>query len=101
MTDEAKNELICNMTENIVVLRTKLNITQSELASRIGVSRHTLMAIENKQRIMTWGTFLSLLLLFTKNSGTNQLLNVLGIYTDELNRYLKIESGKDIVTKNK
>ena len=57
MTDETKNELIRNMTENIVVLRTKLNITQSELASRIGVSRHTLMAIENKQRIMTWGLF--------------------------------------------
>ena len=38
---------------------------------------------------MSWNTFLSLILIFTKNKDTDVLLNVLGIYTDELNEFIK------------
>lgn len=57
----------------------KFRLTQVELASMVGISRQTLMAIENEQRPMSWNTFLSLLFIFTKNEDTNALLNVLGI----------------------
>lgn len=91
MTNEEKSILMSQMAQNLPILRAKLSLTQVDLAGRIGVSRHTLMAIENKQRQMSWSTFLSLMQFFSKNSGTNQLLGVLGIVTEELNEYLEVE----------
>ncbi len=80
---------IKNMTDNLPMLRTRLGMTQEELADKIGVSRSTVISIENKKRDMTWNTFLSLMLLFTKNEATNVLLNVLDIYTEEFNEFIK------------
>ena len=85
-----KDELIKNMTENLPVLRAKLNITQEDLAEKIGISRSTIVSIEYKKREMTWNTFLSLILVFTKTEDTNKLLNVMEIYTDELHDFIKI-----------
>ncbi len=85
-----KELLIANMTKNLPMLRTALGLTQEELADKIGVSRSTIISIENKKRDMTWNTFLSLVLLFIKNPNTDKLLNVLEIYTDELNEFIKL-----------
>ena len=85
-----KDELIKNMTENLPVLRAKLGITQEDLAEKIGISRSTIVSIENKKPEMTWNPFLSLILVFTKNEDTNKLLNVMEIYTDELHDFIKI-----------
>ena len=49
------------------------------------------MEIETKKRKMTWTTFLSLVLLFDKNEETAVLLRALGIYTDELDAFIKQE----------
>ena len=86
--DINKEKLISNMTDNLTMLRRCLDLTQEELADKIGVSRSTIISIENKKREMTWNTFLSLMLLFTKNEGTNKLLNVLEIYTDEFHSFI-------------
>ena len=83
-----KEKLIRNMTDNLPMLRRCLDLTQEELADKIGVSRSTIISIENKKREMTWNTFLSLMLLFTKNEGTNKLLNILEIYTDEFHSFI-------------
>ncbi len=82
--------LIRNMTANLPTLRTALGLTQEELAEKIGVSRGTVIAIETGKREMTWNTFLSLILLFTKNQATDRLLQVLEIYTDDLNAFIKL-----------
>ena len=84
-----REKLIYNMTENLPMLRTRLGLTQEELADKIGVSRSTVVSIENKKRDMTWNTFLSLVLLFIKNESTNKLLNVLEIYTDEFHGFIQ------------
>ena len=96
MQTEIQKMLIKNLTDNIVMLRSSLNLTQTELANIIGLSRHTLMAIEKKQREMTWITFLALVLVFIKNEGTNKLLNILEIYTDDLNKILVVEWNNEI-----
>ncbi len=82
-------ELVANMTDNLPMLRTRLGLTQEELANKIGVSRSTIISIETRKREMTWNTFLSLVLVFIKNKDTNKLLNVLDIYTDEFNEFIK------------
>ena len=81
--------LVQNMTQNLLMLRKRLGLTQEELAEKIGVSRSTIISIENNKREMTWNTFLSLMLVFTKNESTDKLLNVLEIYTDEFHEFIK------------
>ena len=89
MDDASREVLIKNMTDNLPTLRTKLGITQEELSTLIGISRATLTKIENHKRKMTWNMFLSLILIFIKNPETDKLLNVMDIYTDELNEFIK------------
>ena len=84
-----KEKLIENMTDNLVMLRSRLGYTQEELADKIGLSRSTIFAIENKRNNMTWTVFLALMLVFSKHEETNKLLNVLEIYTDEFNDFIK------------
>lgn len=72
------------MTNNMVVLRTMLNLSQAELANLIGVGRQTLAAVENRKRKMTWSVFLSLMFVFSQNKQTNTLLTHLGVYSDIL-----------------
>ena len=95
MTSEYKKILTKNMCDNLAMLRVRLGLTQSELAGILGVTRHTIMNIENKKRDMTWNLFLSLVLIFVKNEETNKLLNVLEIYTDELNNFIRHTDTRD------
>lgn len=89
MDIKQKEFFIKNMTENLPTLRKKLGISQDELSEKIGVSRSTIAGIENKKRVMSWNMFLALLLIFITNEDTDKLLNVMEIYTDELNDYIK------------
>ena len=89
MDDKQKDILILNMVDNLPTLRKRLDMTQADLAAKIGVGRSSLTSIENKKRPMTWNMFLSLILIFTKNKETDRLLNVMEIYTDELNDFIK------------
>lgn len=84
-----KEKLIQNMTDNLPTLRKKLNLSQEELSELIGVSRSTIAVIEGRKKVMSWNMFLSLLMVFTKNKETDRLLNVLEIYTDEFNNFIK------------
>ncbi len=72
------------MAENLPMLRTKLGLSQTELAELMGVTRQTVSAVENGVRPLSWTGFLSLLFIFMENSETKPLLKVLGIYSDEL-----------------
>ena len=89
MTDEfSKGELISRMTDNLRLLRTKLGLTQDMLAGKVGISRQTLVNIENRKREMTWNNFLVLLTVFRAEDSTSDLLDHFGISTAALNKYL-------------
>lgn len=82
--ESMKQVYIENLTQNLCVLRTMLHLSQADLASLIGVARSTIVYIENKQRKMTWGTFLSLVFIFIQNEETKELLEFFEIYPEEL-----------------
>ena len=89
--DEARKEqLIDVLTNELRVLRAKAEISQQELASRMGVSRQTYGIIETKKQRMTWNHFMALLLLFRSNSGTAEIIDRIGAYPPELERYIKL-----------
>ncbi len=89
MDENNKKILTHRMVENLKILRLKLGDSQQELGDKIGVSRFTIAALENQKRELTWNNFLALLMIFSKNNGTNELLTVFNIYTDELNEMLR------------
>lgn len=94
MSDEFKSTYITRMSENLTLLRTSINLTQEDLAEMIGLSRFTLIAIEKKQRTMTWNTFLSLLLVFRANEKSRMLMIALEIYTDKLRDFLTVDEQR-------
>lgn len=89
MENERKDVLIGKLTANLPVLRTMLHLSQSDFAELLGMSRQQIVAIENKKRKMTWSTFLAAVLIFKSNEETNQLLPVFGIYTEDLEEFIK------------
>ncbi len=91
MQEETKKVLIDQLANNLVVIRAKLGITQAELADIAGISRQTVLALEKKQRQMTWNTFLSLLFIFSMNNESKDLIKMLDIMTDELMEYITIK----------
>lgn len=88
LDDSQKNLYMSKMTDNLVILRKKLDLTQADLARRVGISRQTLMNIENRKRPMTWNVFMSLFGLFRENEETNSLLVFYAISTEELSKFI-------------
>lgn len=89
MADEInKDKLTKKMSDNLVVLRTKLRLKQSELAEKVEISRQALLEIEKGKRTLQWNVFFALLSVFREDSGTNDVLSHYGICTPELGGYL-------------
>lgn len=93
LTDEEKNRFIANLTPYLAILRTQAEISQEELANLIGVSRQTYSAIERKIRIMSWNTYLSLVLFYDHNQKTHQLMRQLSLFPTEL--VIRFNEGTD------
>lgn len=93
MDNDAKALVMKNMVENLPILRSKLNISQEQLANLLGVTRQTISSFESGQRKMTWSVFLALVLIFFRNEPTKHLLVALDIYTPALNNYLNISNN--------
>lgn len=93
MTKDEKNTLMKSMSTNLPLLRSKLNLSQEELANLLGVTRQTISSLENGQRKMTWSVFLALILIFFRNEPTKRLLVALNIYTPKLNDFLNISKN--------
>ena len=89
--ESQKEKLIAILTNELRVLRTKAEISQQELSKRMGVTRQTYGAIESKHQRMTWSNFLALLLLFMSNEDTLKIIDWIGVYPPELERYLSLK----------
>ena len=87
-----KTVYIDKLTESLSMLRAKADVTQSDVADRIGIARQTYSAIECGRSRMSWNTFMSLILFFKENRQTKEVIKILGIYTDELENYIRVEN---------
>ena len=81
------------MTQELVLLRAKLGISQAELSNAIGISRQTYSAIENGAREMSWNTFLSLICFYDHNAITHQMLRDSKVFPTDL--FARFNDGRD------
>jgi DNA-binding XRE family transcriptional regulator len=93
LDDARKKCLIDTLTNELKVLRAKAEISQQELANRMGVSRQTYGMIEIKKQRMTWNHFMALLLLFKSHDGTAEIIDRIGAYPPELEGYIKLNKN--------
>ena len=90
--DNRKLELCRKMASNLSTLRAKANVSQNELADRLGFTRQTISAIESKKRDMQWSTFSAIALFFSKDTEIRQLMIVMGILDDDVEKIINITS---------
>ena len=71
------------MASNLKVLRAKAGMTQEDLSKAAGISRQTIVQAEATHKL-SWGTYLSLVFLFSTDEGTFELMRLLDIYPENL-----------------
>ena len=87
---QRKQKLCEIMSLNLPTLRTKANLSQNELAERIGLSRQTISALEGCKREMQWSTFSTLALFLSKDKEVSKLMSVMGILDEDVRCTLNI-----------
>ena len=64
MSAAEKKKYIKLLAPDLILLRTKANVSQDDLATIIGTSRQNYGAIERRSREMTWNTYLALVFFY-------------------------------------
>lgn len=88
--EKFKTAYIDKLAENLSMLRAKAGVTQSDVADRIGIARQTYSAIECGRSRMSWNTFMSLIFFFKENKKTKDVIELLGIYDNMLDNFIKM-----------
>lgn len=81
---EEKDRLINSLTKALPALRGAAKATQDEVANAIGVSRQTYNSIESLKRVMSWNTYMSLILFFDYNPNTHYTIRQLDVFPYQL-----------------
>ena len=101
LNDDHKQELYKLMASNLPALRAKAGLSQDELADRLGFARATISAIESKRRNMQWSTFTTIALFFSKDEEIQQLMVIMGIWNDEVNKVLNVTFERENISEQK
>lgn len=91
MRDE-KLELYSQLMDELPVLRARLGITQEMLATKVGCSRQTVNAVENRKKEMTWQLFMAILGVFNREESTRKMIDDIPRFNEKLNIVLNEEN---------
>lgn len=78
--DTMEEEYTDKMVENLPVLRAAAGLTQEQLGAKLGVSRQTIVAIENKKNPLTWSLYLAMVCVFLQYKQSKILLDSYKIF---------------------
>ena len=87
MNEEKRQYLCRSMASALPVLRKAIGATQQELADILGVTRNTIIHME-RSKTMGWPSYLSFLMIFSRNENTVSLIRVFDLYPAEVDDYL-------------
>lgn len=79
-----RDDFIDKLVSNLPALRAKMRISQAELAEAVGIGRQTLISIENKNSKMRWDTFLSMMLVISRNNDAAEFMMLLGLDLEDI-----------------
>ena len=91
LNDNRKQDLCKLLAENLPTLRTKMGISQNELADRIGYSRQTISAIERMENDMQWRMFSVIVPFFATDEEIYRLMLVMSILDEDVMTTLNIK----------
>lgn len=75
-----QEEFISLMIKNLPVLRAAVDLTQEQLSAKLGVSRQTIVAIENGKSPLTWSLYLAMVCVFRLYDESEKLMEMLGLF---------------------
>jgi len=81
------------LTRNLPVLRKMLGLTQSEFADIVGLSRQTVVNIENENQKMKRTTFMAIMYFFSLNRKTAVYLKNIDIPYKQLKQWLALKTN--------
>ena len=87
---DEQRKLEKRLAKELKTLRNLCGWSQETLASVIGVTRQTILAVENGKRDMTWTMFLAFSFVFLGNEKTRKAFMHSGAYTSGLADFLNI-----------
>ena len=78
-----KDEYIQQMIKNLPILRISVKFTQAQLGKKVGVSRQTIVAIENGKRPLPWSLYLAMVLVFMQNEDSKKLMESFDLFDSD------------------
>lgn len=78
-----QDEYLARMIKNLPVLRAAVDLTQEQLGAKLGVSRQTIVAIENGKSPLTWSLYLAMVCVFGLYEESNTLLIKMELFDSE------------------
>ena len=75
-----QDEYISRMVKNLPVLRAAVGLTQEQLGAKLGVSRQTIVAIENGKSPLTWSMYLAMVCVFQNCNESKVLFERLDLF---------------------
>lgn len=78
-----RDDYIDQMVKNLPVLRAAVDLTQAQLGEKLGVSRQTIVAIENEKSPLTWSLYLAIVCVFGQYENSRRLLEKLALFSKE------------------
>ena len=87
--DERQN--YCSLlAKNLSTLRAKANLSQGEIADKLGYTRVVISDYENEKRQMNWKHFALFVLFFANNTELREIMIALGILDDDVGKVLDV-----------
>ena len=71
------------MVDYLPVLRASAQITQNQLAKKLGVTRSTTVAIESRKRSLQWYMYLAMITVFMQYDDSKKLLDSFELFDGE------------------
>lgn len=68
MDENVRENMVLTLTQALPHLRKELGVSQSVLASKVGISRQMISLIERREQKMTWTQFLAIVFFFKSNN---------------------------------
>ncbi len=78
-----KELLAKRLAIELPALRGKVNASQEEIASAVGISRQTYSAYETRNRLIPWSLYLALLFYFDYMPSTHYMIRQLELFPNE------------------